>query len=101
MTSHTGPHSRDIGCAVSQLEDAARAALDAHAALEATHDSEPCPFRDAVAWTGWHHDTYLPADHDWQAAVDCLEVLMGDDFPGRDGPGWFALCLRILTGEHR
>lgn len=82
-----------------QLVAAARAALDAHGALEATHDLEPCPHRDHAAWTRWHHEVHLPAHHTCQATLDCLEVLVGEAFPGREGPAWFALCLRILTAE--
>lgn len=84
-----------------QLVVAARAALDAHAAFETTHDIEPCPNRDEATWTRWHHEVHLPAHHTWQATLDCLEVLVGEAFPGRQGPAWFALCLRILTAEGR
>jgi hypothetical protein len=84
-----------------QIVIAARAALDAHGVLEGTYDSEPNPTPDAVSWTRWHTDVHLPAHHTWQATIDCLEILLGEDFPGRDGPGWFATCLRILTAEHR
>jgi hypothetical protein len=90
---------QSVGAADWQIVAAARAALDAHGVLEATYDSEPNPVRDAVSWTRWHTEVHLPAHHTWQATIDCLEIFLGKDFPGRDGSGWFAICLRILTAE--
>lgn len=92
---------QSVGAADWQIVAAARAALDAHVVLEATYDSEPDPVRDAVSWTRWHTDVLLPAHHTWQATIDCLEIFLGEDFPGREGSGWFAICLRILTAEQR
>jgi hypothetical protein len=90
---------QSVGAADWQIVAAARAALDAHGVLEAAYDSEPDPLCDAVSWTSWHTEVLLPAHHTWQATIDCLEILLGEAFPGRDGSDWFAICLRILTAE--
>ncbi|WP_206050791.1 FxLD family lanthipeptide [Nocardioides speluncae] len=79
-----------------QLIIAARAALDAHAVFEATHDTEPHSLIQDLVWTRWYHEVHLPAHHTWQAALDCLQILLGDQFPGRDGSGWFTLYLQTL-----
>lgn len=84
-----------------QLVAAARAALDAHSALEATQDTEPNPHDNQDAWMRWQHEVHLPAHHTWQTTIDCLEVLLGETFPGREGSRWFAMCLRILTAEEQ
>lgn len=97
----TGDTDQSAGPSDSRLVIAARAALDAHGALEATHDTEPSPRGDEAAWTRWQHEVHVPAHHAWQATVDCVEVLLGQEFPGREGSGWFTFCLRILTAEEQ
>lgn len=82
-----------------QLVIAARAALDAHGVLEATHDTEPSPRSDEAAWTRWQNEVHLPAHHAWQETIACLKILLGQEFPGREGAGWVTFCLRILTAE--
>lgn len=79
---------------------AAREALNTFEMLEAREDLAPDD--DEPVWLLWHHDSYHPAFRSWAKAMDNLELLLGDAFPGRHRPGeWISVCVRILSGELR
>lgn len=84
-----------------QLVLAAREALDKFEALASCELREPRLATDQRRWLTWHYDSHQPARRAWAKAIDDLELLPGDDFPGRENTAWKPVCVRILSGEWR
>ena len=83
---------------------AAREALRTHDELrrieqigdEFALDADELPV-DGHGWLAWHEEQYQPAHRDWAAAMDQLQCVLGDRFPGRDVLSFRAVCEQIIT----
>jgi hypothetical protein len=80
---------------------AAREALNTFVALENSEDHEPLSTAPNGDWDDWHRESYRPALRRWTRAMDQLEALLGEDFPGRECRSWVIVCVRVLSGELR
>lgn len=85
----------------SDLEEAARRALNAIVVLETIEDGEPPTSAPTGEYEEWQQTLHRPAYRAWARAMDRLEHTLGDDFPGREARAWVPLCVRILSGEVR
>lgn len=83
-----------------ELEAIAGRALSACRRLELCMEWQPAR-REPARWSRWRTASYLPAHRSWVRAMDDLEALLGDRFPGRAGDGWARVCVQILSGELR
>ncbi|WP_109507496.1 hypothetical protein [Nocardioides speluncae] len=85
----------------SDLEEAARRALNAIVILETVEDGEPSASAPDSEWEEWNRTSHRPAYRAWTQAMDRLEHMLGEDFPGRECRAWVPVCVRILSGELR
>lgn len=85
-----------------QLTAAAREALAAHDALQATDASEPpnvteaSPYAMRVAWLTWHSDVRRPAYARWEAAMDALDAANGEPV-GRHPFTFRPFCEEVIA----
>lgn len=85
----------------SDLEEAARRALNAIVVLETIEDGEPPASAPESEWEEWRRTSHRPAYRAWTHAMDRLEEALGDEFPGRECRAWVPVCVGILSGELR
>lgn len=89
-----------------ELQDAARAALEAHDALRSAKDKEPpnnsegMPL-DPVAWLHWRDTLSKPAYDRWKAAMDELENALGEPGMSRHPFNFRPVCDDILARAER
>jgi hypothetical protein len=54
---------------------------------------------DGRGWLTWHDEQYQPAHRDWMAAMDQLQSVLGDRFPGWHPLSFRAVCEQIITNS--
>jgi hypothetical protein len=56
---------------------------------------------DGRGWLAWHDEQYQPAHREWTDAVDRLQSVLGDRFPGRHPLSFRTVCEQIITNSAR
>jgi hypothetical protein len=54
---------------------------------------------DGRGWLAWHDEQYQPAHRNWAAAIDQLQSVLGDGFPGPHPLSFRTVCEQIITSS--
>jgi len=84
------------------LRQLAKVVLLTYALLQAANTIEPdCTSEgrplDPDLWLHWYRTTFVPANEAWTKAMDELERVTGDEFPGRHPQNFRPYCTQILN----